>query len=409
MGISDPPKPTAFQALVATLVRGLFFHRVTILGAEALPATGPVVYLGLHRNGATDGFVYQAVAPRAVPVVSRQLTRGLLGRLLFKGIGVARSKDVERYGMSAGGNQGALEQCAALLGAGGELVVLPEGTSDLGPSHLPFHPGAARIIALAHKAGIRPLIVPLGIHYERGWAFRTRVTVVVGKPFIPQGREGQSEAATIEHLQSLIEPALVSVGINVADGATQIRLEKTGYVAAMDSPTAYFSALKAFEGGLPGPVSDAWAALDAYGREHRLATHHGVPVAPARPGLAAVLGAIVTAPVVAAAAAANLPPLLAGGLAARVLADDSNVVTFWRILAGTPTALLYWAGVAAWLAATGRWPWMGGFVAVTWMGLALWRPAWQMAAMTANTLFRPGLVPLFRQLRATVREALGHG
>ena len=409
MGVPNPPKPAAIQSLVATLVRGLFFDRVTILGAEALPAEGPILYLGLHRNGATDGFVYKAVAPRAVPLVSMQLTRGLLGRMLFRGIGVVRSKDVERYGMSAGGNQRALEECAALLAAGGELFVLPEGTSDLGPSHLPFRPGAARIIALAHKAGIRPVIVPLGIHYERGWAFRGRVTIVVGNPFVPHSPAGRSETQAIEYLQGLIESALVSVGINVADEATQSRLEQTGYVAALDSPMKYFWALKAFEGGLPAAVADAWAALDAHGRGRRLATHHGVPVAPAGRTGGTVLGAIVTAPIVAAAAVANLPPLLAGCLVASIVADDRNVVTFWRILAGTPTALLYWAGVTGWLAATGRWPWIGPFVAVTGLGLTLWRPACQMAAMSANAMFRPGLVPLFRQLRVAVREALGYG
>ena len=34
MGPTDPPKPTAFQSLAAALVRGLFFHRVTVLGVE---------------------------------------------------------------------------------------------------------------------------------------------------------------------------------------------------------------------------------------------------------------------------------------------------------------------------------------------------------------------------------------
>ena len=66
---------------------------MTVLGTENLPAGGPALLLGLHRNGAVDGFVYHVPVPQAVFMISVQLLRSLLGRIFFCGIGVAREKD----------------------------------------------------------------------------------------------------------------------------------------------------------------------------------------------------------------------------------------------------------------------------------------------------------------------------
>jgi len=42
----------------------LYFERITVLHPERLPENGPVLYVGLHRNGAVDGFIYRQVLPR---------------------------------------------------------------------------------------------------------------------------------------------------------------------------------------------------------------------------------------------------------------------------------------------------------------------------------------------------------
>ena len=50
----------------------LYFERITVRYPERLPATGPILYAGLHRNGAVDGFVYRQVVPRGVFLISTQ-------------------------------------------------------------------------------------------------------------------------------------------------------------------------------------------------------------------------------------------------------------------------------------------------------------------------------------------------
>src|SRR3954470_18685749 len=115
-----------------------YFGRITIRGAERLPGAGPVLWLGLHRNGAVDGFAYAAALRRPlVYLISTQLRKSLLGRIFFGGIGVARHADEG----DRAANRAALGRCLERLQAGGELFVFPEGTSSLGPRHLPFKAG----------------------------------------------------------------------------------------------------------------------------------------------------------------------------------------------------------------------------------------------------------------------------
>ena len=156
------------------LLRTVWFRRIRVLGAERLPAARPVLWLGLHRNGALDGFVYAGVAPRAEFLIAAQLRRGWVARLFFEGIEVVRGKDDG----DRSANAAALEGAAALLARGGEIGVFPEGTSDLGPRVLPLHAGAAHLLLGALAAGTRPAVIPLGLHYERAWCFRDSVEIV---------------------------------------------------------------------------------------------------------------------------------------------------------------------------------------------------------------------------------------
>src|SRR5438270_10483924 len=120
----------------------LYFSQISVLNAERLPAKGPVLYVGLHRNGAVDGFIYHSLLPRAVFMISTQLRKNFFSRIFFDGIAVTRTKDEGGRTL----NSDALEHCLRLLRTGGELFVFPEGTSSLGPRHLPFKSGAVKLL-----------------------------------------------------------------------------------------------------------------------------------------------------------------------------------------------------------------------------------------------------------------------
>ncbi|HEX7054940.1 MAG TPA: 1-acyl-sn-glycerol-3-phosphate acyltransferase [Burkholderiales bacterium] len=385
----------------------LYFNRLTVLGRERLPRSGPVLYLGLHRNGAVDGFVYHRVVPRAEFMIARQLLRSPLGRLFFRGIEVVRDKDGTSPGERAG-NRAALQVCLAHLRSGGELAVLPEGTSDLGPSHLPFKRGAARLAQafLAEGAALR--IVPLGIHYERAWEFRSNVEVVVGEPIATDLPAGASEEERTELLHERFTRALEAVGVNVASAEEQARLESLAYAATLGADRSYFSALKAFERGVPPGLAQAWQRLERDCDRLGLARHQGVPLVPLGRAWLYVVAAPPLALLAAAALLLNAPPALLAVAAARRMADARNVVALWRLIVGVP-ALIAWALLLAALSlAWGAPALFLAYVAVSIAGIAVFYRAKKLAVTVYNLLRGRALRSDLLTLKQGIDAALAH-
>ena len=361
------------RALHRFLVR-LYFDRVSILGAENLPAGGGAVLLGLHRNGAVDGFVYRVPAPQAVYMISVQLRRSLLGRLFFDGIEVARDKD---RGKSPGGaalNTGGMEQCVDLLKRGGSLCIFPEGTSSLGPRHLPFKSGAAHIaFDCLTGPGKPPAVVPMGIHYEAPTEFRSRIEVIIGKPVSTEMPEGWSRVEKLRELKRRFEIALEEVGVNVVSDEYQDTIQRLACIATLGTKRSYFRTLKQLEKSIPAPLEESWKQLSAEFHRPGLLFHQGVPLCPIfpLPLMFAVLAVI--GPVTLAGWLLNAPPLLAGGWAGRKFADGPNVITLWRLLVGVPVFILWAAIISLTCALLGRPIWIAVYVVITFAALKLTR------------------------------------
>jgi 1-acyl-sn-glycerol-3-phosphate acyltransferase len=366
---------------------------------ERLPKGGPALYVALHRNGAVDGFVYHQVVPRGKFLVSTQLLRGCFARLFFCGIAVARKHDEEDQSQ----NDAALRQCTQLLADGGELIVFPEGTSSLGPRHLPFKSGAVRIALDALAQGIPLRIVPLGIHYERAWAFRSKVEVVVGEPLSIDLPAGLSELGRLKEMKRRMTTALEAVGTNFASAEAQQNAERLAYTATLGTPRTYFGSLKSLEAGVPEPLLTRLRELEAQPASHRVVLHQGVPLFPIGPWLLYASLLLVLGPIVLAGALANLPPLLAGWLAARKFADGPNVIALWRILVGLPV-LVIWAGfITIVLVFCGAWWWMLGYALLTFAALELIYRAKKLAVAVWNGLVHR---PLARRALETHQAVL---
>jgi len=169
--------PMKWHPWFHALIRRLYFSRVKVLGLSHPPAEGPVLALCLHRNGAVDAFLYRKALPQVRFMVKAGLRNSPMGRLFFDGVEVTRQEDGGKHA-----NFEAIGQCQELLAEGGWLGIFPEGTSELGPRHLPFKSGAARIALGHHESGLPLTVLPLGIHYECAWDFRSRAEIVVGPP-----------------------------------------------------------------------------------------------------------------------------------------------------------------------------------------------------------------------------------
>lgn len=389
--------------LTSGLCARLYFHRITLLGAERLPRSGPALYLGLHRNGAVDAFLYHGCLPRATFMISTQLRRNPIGRLFFSGIEVVRGKDEG----DRAANAGALAGCRDLLAAGGELFVFPEGTSTLGPRHLPFKSGAARILLeVLDAGGPAPTVIPLAIAYERAWSFRSNVEVAVGPAVALDLPAGLDPAARLAEVRRRLDGALEAVGVNVDSAEVQERNERLAYVATLGTTRSYYRTLKALERGLPDGVAAAERALAAELEGKRLLRHQGVPLVPMGPVLLYAAALLLLGPIVAAAGAVNAPPLVAGWWAGRAFPDDRNVIALWRILVGVPLFVLWVLALGSAAAALGHLPAFALYLAVTGVGLASWYRVRKLFVAVVNGLAHPDVRPHLLAFRATLLGAL---
>ncbi|GLI36861.1 hypothetical protein GHYDROH2_03620 [Geobacter hydrogenophilus] len=297
-----------------------------------------MLFVGTHRNGALDAAPYVATVPDAIPMVSAQLHRLPLGRLLFAGIAVSRPKDRAR-GIEAD-NLEAMGQCLGVLKEGGQLLIMPEGTSTLGPRHLPLQRGAAWIGAAALEAGIAPLIVPLGVHYEDPTAWQSRVEVLVGEAIRPAAGD------TARAIHQRITEGLEVVGANFADEEEQRRAEALAYACTLGTTVSYAQALKRFERDMPPDLLGIGGELDRIARQERLCRHQGIPLMPVGPWPLYAGYWLILAPLVALFSLLNAPVLFAGVVASQKLPDDRNVISFWRMVIGLPAALVWTAVVS---------------------------------------------------------------
>ncbi|MDT3399509.1 lysophospholipid acyltransferase family protein [Streptomyces sp. B1866] len=201
-----PAGPSAAGAafgrrLGAVLMRGLWRPRV--LGAERVPAGGPVILAGNHAHN-VDGPMLIGTAPRPVHfLVKKEAFTGPLGPFL-RGIGQVR---VDRSRPDRDAVAGAL----AVLARGGVLGIFPEGTRGDG-DFASLRAGLA-YFAVRSGAPIVPVAV-LGSAVPRGGRVRalppprTRIDVVYGEPFLAGDGTGRRTRGALDEATSRIQKRL---------------------------------------------------------------------------------------------------------------------------------------------------------------------------------------------------------
>lgn len=372
--------PNALQRPLYHLIGHLWFDKVSIEQAEHLKVFGPVLFLGLHRNGALDGVAYLRAVPGAAYLVSAQLHRSALGRFLFPGIAVARRKDRERGIHTA--NDSAIDQCIEHLAGNGQLFVMPEGTSTLGRSHLPFKSGAARIAFEHLRQNRRLTIVPLAIHYECAWRWQRRVHIVVGETRALYPTTGFSR----EQIEVLLSACLEKTGVNFPSDDWQRRAEQLSFLGSLATNRNYPESLKHFERDLPPALTEQLSMAEAQAKRSGAWTYQRLPLVPNGSVFRAVMTWLPLAVLIAAFAILNLPSLSAGYYAGRKLPDDINVVAFWSAMIGLGTAFLFVSALTVGLLLTGHWVAFLTYLTVSWAGVRAFDSFRRLTVITYNGL-----------------------
>jgi 1-acyl-sn-glycerol-3-phosphate acyltransferase len=389
--------PSGWYHFLYTLMARIYYRRIRAIGREHLPSGGPVLYAMLHRNGAIDGMIYHVAFPRATFLISTQLTRSLFGRLFFTGIPVARDTDEGDRRINAA----SLARCVEQLIARGELAIFPEGTSDLGPRHLPFKPGVAVILSRALSAGAPVTVIPVGLFYQQPERFRSDATVVVGPPVDTSLDPGLDRTERVEVLMQRITHALEGLGVNVDTAEDLTRIERLAATASDGDAERYYRTLKGLEQSpLPAPICDEWQRLEQSIDHGEIATAYGAPVFSKRGTLWSLAWLMIQAPLTGAAMLANLPPLAAGWWAGRRFADARNTIALWRMLIGFPVLCLWLLIVVAITLALGRPLVLAGYVLLSAAGLVLFPELVERWARLRNQLRAQAIRPAYESVRS---------
>lgn len=176
------------------LLATIYFRNIEVKGTIPNNAT---FFVSNHRNGAVDGLVlYSVIKQKMISVIGNNLTKSPFMRMFFGGhIEIYRyPKNISemRY------NKKQLHRIPEEIERGTSVLMFPEGTSHLGKGLLEIRDGVAHVVSSLHE----PTIVPIGLHYEKGWSFKSDVFVHIGEPVTLVGKNKTVKVEEIKtHMQ----------------------------------------------------------------------------------------------------------------------------------------------------------------------------------------------------------------
>ncbi|MEV6773632.1 lysophospholipid acyltransferase family protein [Nocardia sp. NPDC051030] len=182
------------------------FVRVTVVGRELVPKTGPVIIASNHISMLDAVFLWGALRRRAIAIAMAELWSWPVVGWLVRRLGQI---PVVRRDSESG--QSAMWQAEQTLRHGGVLIIYPEGRLVAPGEDEPYKPGVAKL-ALATGVPIIPVgtngtdrVLPMRRIRGEGPAFdrRAQVTIHFGAPIDPA--EFDDPDKLVDHLRQRIE------------------------------------------------------------------------------------------------------------------------------------------------------------------------------------------------------------
>ena len=169
------------RRIIRTLV-GMYYAPVRFTGRERLPQ-GPVLFVANHQDSLLDAALVGSAAKRNVRFLAKATLFDVpvLG-VLMRGLGMIPAYRAQDDAAQLRKNMEILDLAAAALAAGDCVGIFPEGKSHDLPRIEQIKGGTARIALKAVALGGRPMLVAVGINFERKESFRSAVWIHVGEP-----------------------------------------------------------------------------------------------------------------------------------------------------------------------------------------------------------------------------------
>ena len=193
------------------------WFRVDVLGAQNVPADGPVIFASNHI-GFADGPLLAIFAPRPVHALTKiEFFQNRLLAWFLRGVGQI---PLDRFNA----DPGALKMCLRALADGRAVGIYPEGTRGAGELDV-FHHGAA-YLALVSGAPVVPVTM-FGSRVAGGKNSLpprgSTITMVCGRPIqfdpVPWPRTKQlvteTSATLREHMLRELKAAMEETGLSL--------------------------------------------------------------------------------------------------------------------------------------------------------------------------------------------------
>lgn len=171
------------SAVIRWLARvvSFVFYRADTSGE--VPRSGAVLLLPNHPNALLDPAVVWATAGRDVRFLAKStLFSGPFG-VVLRGAGAIPVYRKLDQGVDTSRNAETFAAVERALVDGEAICIFPEGISHSAGRLAPLRTGAARMTLGAERRGASVQLVAVGLNFDRKTAFRSRVTVLYGRPF----------------------------------------------------------------------------------------------------------------------------------------------------------------------------------------------------------------------------------
>lgn len=325
----------AWHTTALALIRALVFRKISLHGKPLPKKEQPILYLGFHKNGAVDGWVYKIALSRPVEfMVATKLMNNPLARIFFSGIEVTRRDD---SGSSASNRHG-LQTAVSLLQQGGSLFIFPEGTSTLRHQHLEFMKGAALIASKALTVRSDLIILPLTVYYATPQQWGGIAEVVVGPAITLSDLKEGDKPLNTQAIHQKITLSLETLDPGFASEADQQLANELALLATLDGGLPFSTALNTTRNLIDSNTAKQWRSF----KEEctACAKWNNLPLFPHNSAMAQITPFLFSGTTVIAAVLLNPIPVLAGMYAGRRFPDTANVVLLWKSLAGISLFIL---------------------------------------------------------------------
>lgn len=166
---------------ILKLLAKVYFNKIEVKGTFPNKAS---FYISNHRNGAVDGFVILSVfKQKLISIIGKNLTNNAFMKWFFGGQIEIYRKPQNMEEMRH--NRKELNRINTEIENGTSVLMFPEGTSHLNKGLLPIKKGVVHVYSSLKNQEM----IPIGLHYEKGWSFRSNVFIQIGEPVKLSGEE----------------------------------------------------------------------------------------------------------------------------------------------------------------------------------------------------------------------------